>query len=236
MQHILIAEDNTDIADVLSQYVRREGFEPIIAEDGEKAVRLFGQCSPAVVLLDIMMPKLDGYEVCRQMRAKSKVPIIFISARGDEFEKVMGLDIGADDYIVKPFSPREVMARVRAVLRRIEEIEKEDKRVRIIGNTEIRLDDYTCLVNGTRIKLTRRELETMWLLAENPNKVFTRDNLLNSLWSYDYYGDLRAVDSHIKRLRRNFRNVTNPGWNIVTVRDVGYKLELSSKTGGIVHE
>lgn len=232
MQQILIAEDNPDISGILSQYAQREGLQPLVAEDGEKAVALFTKHNPVIVLLDVMMPQMDGYEVCRQIRAMSKVPIIIVSARGDEFEKIMGLDIGADDYIVKPFSPREVMARVRAVLRRMEEAERQERKVLKIGNTELKLEDYTCYVDGVQIPLTRRELETMWLFAENPNKVFTRDNLLDSLWGFDYYGDLRAVDSHIKRLRGKFHNTGHSGWSIKTVREVGYKLVISRENGG----
>ena len=231
MHHILIAEDNPDISSILSQYAQREGLQPLVAKDGEKAVVLFTKHNPAIVLLDIMMPKIDGYEVCRKIRAISKVPIIIISARGEEFERIMGLDIGADDYIVKPFSPREVMARVRAVLRRMEETEKQETKVLRIENTELNLEDYTCYVNGAKIPLTRRELETMWLFAENPNKVFTRDNLLDSLWGFDYFGDLRTVDSHIKRLRGKFHNIGQLGWCIKTVREVGYKLEISREHG-----
>lgn len=232
MHYILIAEDNPDISGILSQYAQREGLQPLVAEDGEKAVALFTKYNPTIVLLDIMMPKMDGYEVCRQIRAMSKVPIIIVSARGEEFEKIMGLDIGADDYIVKPFSPREVMARVRAVLRRMEETERQERKVVKIGNTELNVEDYTCYVDGVQIPLTRRELETMWLFAKNPNKVFTRDNLLDSLWGFDYYGDLRTVDSHIKRLRRKFHNKGQLDWSIKTVREVGYKLEINSEKGG----
>lgn len=232
MQHILIAEDNPDIAGILSQYAQREGLRPLVAEDGEKAVALFTKHNPVIVLLDIMMPKMDGYKVCRQIRAMSKVPIIIVSARGEEFEKVMGLDIGADDYIVKPFSPREVMARVRAVLRRLEETDRQERKVLKIGNTEINIEDYTCYVAGVQIALTRRELETMWLFAENPNKVFTRDNLLDSLWGFDYYGDLRTVDTHIKRLRKKFYDKGELRWRIKTVRGVGYKMEINSQNGG----
>lgn len=232
MHYILIAEDNPDISGILSQYALREGLQPLVAEDGEKAVALFTKHNPVIALLDIMMPKIDGYEVCRQIRAMSKVPIIIVSAKGEEFEKIMGLDIGADDYIVKPFSPREVMARVRAVLRRMEETDRQERKVLKIGNTELNLEDYTCYVDGVQIPLNRREFETMWLFAENPNKVFTRDNLLDSLWGFDYYGNLRTVDSHIKRLRGKFHNKGQSGWSIKTVREVGYKLEISRDNGG----
>ncbi|MCR5153463.1 MAG: response regulator transcription factor [Lachnospiraceae bacterium] len=228
-QRILIADDNNDITDVLSLYATKEGFEPIIASDGEEAFRFFQQYSPAVILLDVMMPKEDGYEVCRKIRTMSNVPVILVTARGEEFEKVMGLDIGADDYIVKPFSPSEVMARVRAILRRSANtgVENKDK-ANIIrkSNLEINMDEYSLCIEGKKIDLTKKEIETMWTLVSNPNKVFTRDNLLNSLWGYDYYGDSRTVDSHIKRLRKKLNEVDHPDWSIETIWGAGYKFSI----------
>jgi DNA-binding response OmpR family regulator len=205
-----------------------EGFEPLVAADGEEAINLFNKYNPEVVLLDVMMPKEDGYEVCRRIRSKSNVPVILITARGEDFDKIMGLDIGADDYIVKPFSPREVMARVRAVLRRMTLTEKESTSDNVIrfSNLEINLDEYTLHIGGKKIALTKKEIETMWTLASNPNKVFTRDNLLDSLWGFDYYGDSRTVDSHIKRLRAKIDKVEHPGWSIKTIWGVGYKFDL----------
>ncbi len=228
MQYILIADDNHDITDVLSTYSKKEGLEPIIAADGEEAFQLFEQYNPAAVLLDVMMPKEDGYEVCRKIRAKSNVPVILITARGEDFERIMGLDIGADDYIVKPFSPSEVMARVRAVLRRMTRTEKDIKsgNTITISNLVINLDEYTLHINGTKLALTKKEIETMWTLAKNPNKVFSRDNLLDSLWGFDYFGDSRTVDSHIKRLRAKLDTVEHPQWNIKTIWGVGYKFEI----------
>lgn len=228
MQYILIADDNQDITDVLSAYTKKEGYEPVIAGDGEEAFRLFENYNPIAVLLDVMMPKEDGYEVCRKIRAKSNVPVILITARGEDFERIMGLDIGADDYIVKPFSPSEVMARVRAVLRRMARPEKDLKAGNTISisNLIINLDEYTLHINGTKMSLTKKEIETMWTLAKNPNKVFTRDNLLDSLWGFDYFGDSRTVDSHIKRLRAKLDTVEHPGWNIKTIWGVGYKFEI----------
>ena len=231
MQHILIADDNHDITDILSTYSRMEGFEPVVAGDGEEAIRLFNQYNPEVVLLDVMMPKEDGYEVCRRIRSQSNVPVILITARGEDFDKIMGLDIGADDYIVKPFSPREVMARVRAVLRRMAKATKEasSENVLTVGSLEINLDEYTLHIAGTKIALTKKEIETMWTLASNPNKVFTRDNLLDSLWGFDYFGDSRTVDSHIKRLRSKLDVVEHPTWTIKTIWGVGYKFEVEEK-------
>ena len=228
MAYILIADDNPDITDVLAVYTKKEGYEPVIASDGEEAIRMFQQYNPVAVLLDVMMPKEDGYEVCRKIRAKSDVPVILITARGEDFERVMGLDIGADDYIVKPFSPNEVMARVRAVLRRMTKVEKEESNANIItiGNLVINLEEYTLHIDGKKVALTKKEIETMWTLASNPNKVFTRDNLLDSLWGFDYFGDTRTVDSHIKRLRAKLDAVEHASWNIKTIWGVGYKFEI----------
>ncbi len=230
MSYILIADDNQDITDILSTYSKKEGFEPIVASDGEKAIQYFNEYKPVVVLLDVMMPKEDGYEVCRKIRSQSNVPVILITARGEDFEKIMGLDIGADDYIVKPFSPSEVMARVRAVLRRIDQSEKtskEDGNVINISNLTINLDEYTLNISSHKMQLTKKEIETMWTLASNPNKVFTRDNLLDSLWGFDYFGDSRTVDSHIKRLRAKLDTVDHPDWSIKTIWGVGYKFEVA---------
>lgn len=232
MQYILIADDNTDITDVLEAYVRKEGYEPLVAADGEEALKLFRLHEPAAVLLDVMMPKEDGYEVCRKIRAVSDTPVILITARGEDFERVMGLDIGADDYIVKPFSPNEVMARLRAVLRRMtradrEKISEKNENILKIGNLEINLEEYTLHIGGQRITLTKKEIETMWTLASNPKKVFTRDNLLDSLWGYDYVGDTRTVDSHVKRLRAKLDKAEHKGWDIATVWGVGYKFEVT---------
>lgn len=227
MQHILIADDNEDIREVLGTYVVKEGFEPVVAKDGIEAVELFKKCNPAVVLLDIMMPGMDGYKVCQKIRETSDVPIILITAKGEDYERVMGLDIGADDYVVKPFSPSEVMARVRAVLRRMGRInETSDKKVLTVGDLTINIEAYTVFVGAEKVPMTKKEVETMWILAENPSKVFTRDNLLDSLWGQDYFGDSRTVDSHIKRLRAKLDKVEHPDWEIKTIWGLGYKFEI----------
>ena len=186
---------------------------------------------PVAILLDVMMPFKDGYEVCKSIRQKSSVPIILITARGEDYDKIMGLDIGADDYIVKPFSPSEVMARLRAVLRRInrDEISKDSASVLKVNNMEVNLEEYSFMIDGRKIPLTKKEIETMWTLAGNPNKVFTRDNLLDSLWGYDYYGDSRTVDSHIKRLRAKIDSVEHPAWSIKTIWGVGYKFAINEE-------
>ena len=228
MERVLIVDDNPDIREVLGTYAAKEGFEPITAKDGFEALDLFRKTSPAVILLDVMMPGMDGYRVCERIRSESDVPIILITAKGEDYERVMGLDIGADDYIVKPFNANEVMARVRAVLRRMARVEqKEEKKILSISNLTINIESYSVYVGAEKLPLTKNEVETMWILAENPSKVFTRDNLLDSLWGQDYFGDSRTVDSHIKRLRAKLDKVDHPDWEIKTIWGLGYKLELN---------
>ena len=230
MDHILIADDNQDITDILSTYVKNEGFEPLVASDGVEAVQLFDKYNPILVLLDVMMPRKDGYQVCREIREKSDTPIMLITARGEDFERIMGLDIGADDYIVKPFSPSEVMARVRAIIRRLNRAPQESsKNILNISTLMINIEEYSLSISGHVIPLTKKEIETMWVLAGNPNKVFTRDNLLDSLWGIDYFGDSRTVDSHIKRLRAKLDKVDHPEWKIKTIWGLGYKFELEER-------
>lgn len=227
MAKMLIADDNKQITSILSNYARKEGFEPIVALDGEEALRLFcdNEADIAMVLLDVMMPKMDGFEVCRQLRAKSLVPVIMVTARGEDFEKIMGLDIGADDYIIKPFSAGEVMARVRAILRRMQPREEVNRNTYSYDNLVIDLDKYAVTVGGEEVALTKKEVELLWTLAKNSSKVFSRDNLLDSLWGYDYYGDSRTVDSHIKRMRAKLDKIEHPGWEIKTIWGVGYRFE-----------
>lgn len=228
MAKMLIADDNKQITSILSNYARKEGFEPVVALDGEEALRLFDEHEPdiAMVLLDVMMPKVDGFEVCRRLRGKSLVPVIMVTARGEDFEKIMGLDIGADDYIIKPFSAGEVMARVRAILRRMQlREEKTAHNIYRYSNLMIDLDKYAVTVNGSEVPLTKKEVELLWTLAKNSSKVFSRDNLLDSLWGYDYYGDSRTVDSHIKRMRAKLDKFEHPGWEIKTIWGVGYRFE-----------
>lgn len=203
MNKILIADDNQQITSILANYARKEGFEPLVALDGQQALELFEQHEKNidVVLLDVMMPKLDGFEVCRELRRRSMVPIIMVTARGEDFERIMGLDIGADDYILKPFSAGEVMARVRAILRRVQPREAEQQNLYSVGNLVIDLDKYLVTIGGADVTLTKKEVELLWTLAKNSSKVFSRENLLDSIWGYDYFGDSRTVDSHIKRLR-----------------------------------
>ena len=228
MATILVADDHPQIASILTEYLKKEGHTPILAADGEEALRLFAEHKPDAVLLDVMMPKLDGFAVCREIRKTSTVPVIMITARGEDFERIMGLDIGADDYIVKPFSPGEVMARVRAVLRRMGRSDAAPAQALTRGNLTVRLDDYTALVGGHEASLTKKELEILWTLASHPNKVFSRENLLESLWGYEYFGDTRTVDSHIKRLRAKLEALAPEGWEVKTIWGVGYKFEVKT--------
>ena len=224
MEKILIADDNKQITSILEEYGKKEGYVTVIALDGEEAIDKFQTEKPDILLLDVMMPKKDGFAVCREIRKTSNVPIIMITARGEDFEKIMGLEIGADDYIVKPFSPGEVMARIKAVLRRIDRKEVLSQMF-TYDNLTICLDDYTASINGQVLSLTKKEIEILWTLATAGNRVFSRDNLLDCLWGYDYYGDSRTVDSHIKRLRAKLEEYDHPNWDIKTIWGVGYKFE-----------
>ena len=227
MAKILIVDDNKQITSILEEYAKKEGYTTQIARDGQEAMREFEKINPDIILLDVMMPKMDGFEVCREIRKKSNVPILMITARGEDFERIMGLDIGADDYIVKPFSPPEVMARVRAILLRLNQGEEKKQSLLSLHNLEINLDEYRVSIAGQPVSLTKKEIEILWTLASNRNRVFSRDHLLNSVWGYDYFGDTRTVDSHIKRLRAKLDDYEKDGWEIKTIWGVGYKFEES---------
>ena len=229
MEKILIADDNLQITKVLSEFVKKEGYEPVIAEDGETALALFRADHYAVLLLDVMMPKMDGFSLCREIRRTSNVPIIMITARSEDFERIMGLDIGADDYIVKPFSGGEVMARIRAILRRTERSAPQSASVRpiVIDTLSISVEDASVTLDGHPIALTRKELEILYTLAKNAGKLFSRDALLSLLWGYDYFGDSRTVDSHVKRLRAKLDVFPHPGWQIKTIWGMGYRFEVT---------
>ena len=228
MNKILIADDNKQITSILASYARKEGLEPVIALDGAEALDMFVRFQDDIimVLLDVMMPEVDGFEVCRRLRKESMVPIIMITARGEDYDKIMGLDIGADDYVIKPFSANEVMARVRAVLRRIQVQEQQKQNVYDVSNLHIDLDKYTVEIGGEEVPLTKKEIELLWTLAKNSTKVFSRENLLDSIWSYDYFGDSRTVDRHIKRLRAKLDKYEHDGWDIKTIWGVGYRFEV----------
>lgn len=228
MQNILIADDNRQIVSILSEYAQKEGYKVFIAKDGEEAISVFKKMPFDIVLLDVMMPKKDGFEVCREIRRSSNVPVIMVTARGEDFERIMGLDIGADDYIVKPFSPGEVMARIRAILRRIERTQEnaEKQKNLVLNNLTISLDNFVAAIDGNVLPLTKKEIELLWVMASNNGRVFTREHLLDTVWGYDYFGDSRTVDSHIKRLRGKIDKYQHPGWNVATIWGVGYKFEV----------
>ena len=226
MQKVLIADDNRQIVSILEEYAKNERFSVVTAYDGEDALTKAIGDSFDVILLDVMMPKRDGFSVCREIRKTSTVPIIMITARTEDFDRIMGLDNGADDYVIKPFSPGEVMARIRAILRRINRAEPATDRQFSYGSLHINLDEYITQVSGVKITLTKKETELLWTLATSKNKVFNRDNLLNSLWGYDYIGDTRTVDTHIKRLRAKLDEAPHLDWEVKTIWGVGYKFEV----------
>ena len=225
-KYLLIADDNDGILDILTTYVTKEGFFPIIAHDGDEALKKFIEYKPLLLLLDVMMPEKDGFTVCREIRQSSNVPIIMITAKGEDGDRIMGLDIGADDYIVKPFSPGEVMARIRAVLRRLDISEEQRGDIIVHPGLKINILDYEVMIDGQAISLTKKEIEILWILASNPGKVFSRANLLNSVWGYEYFGDARTVDTHIKRLRAKINVTETFSWDIKTIWGVGYKFEV----------
>ena len=224
---MLIADDNTAIVDILKTFATPAGFSVTAARDGEEALRLFHEQRFDVILLDVMMPKMDGFSVCRAIRAESNIPILMITARGEDYDRIMGLDIGADDYIVKPFSGAEVMARVRAVLRRLERTADPAQRSLSCGSLTLYPDEIRATVNGEAVSLTRKEFDLLCLFTENKGRAFSRDHLLDRLWGWDYEGDTRTVDTHIKRLRAKLSKIPHEDWDIKTVWGVGYALEVT---------
>ena len=227
MYNVLIADDNLQIVSILKEYCKKNNFNVTLAHDGEETLEKIRNNKFDIVLLDIMMLKKNGFDVCKEVRTFSNVPIIMITARGEDFERIMGLETGADDYIVKPFSPGEVIARIHAILRRVipnENISQE--KIFSYDNLTINLSDFTVKINDENVSLTKKEIELLWLLSTNRNKVFTRENLLDSIWGYDYFGDSRTVDSHIKRLRAKLDNYEHESWNIKTIWGVGYKFDI----------
>lgn len=223
MNPILVVDDNEQIVDILSQYIKKEGWPMLAARTGEEALDLFDAAGPSLILLDIMLPGIDGLEVCRRIRRVSSVPILMITAKDEDADRILGLDIGADDYIVKPFSPGEVMARIRAVLRRIPAA--EEKETLVVGELSIHLPSLSVALSGHKLNLTRREVELLYTLASAPGRVFTRDNLLTMVWGYEFLGNYRAVDSHIKRLRAKLDVYPHPFFSIATVWGAGYRFE-----------
>ena len=231
-QRILIVDDDYNIAELISLYLTKECFETKIVGDGEEALRVFPEFQPNLILLDLMLPGIDGYQVCRELRSTSQVPIIMLSAKGEIFDKVLGLELGADDYMIKPFDSKELVARVKAVLRRYQlpaqmpassVTEQHGNFVEypdLIGN----LTNYSVIYNGHSIELPPKELELLYFLASSPNQVFTREQLLDHIWGYEYIGDTRTVDVHIKRLREKIKG--NDKWALTTVWGIGYKFEV----------
>lgn len=223
MNPILVVDDNEQILEILTRYIQAEKWPMLAARSGEEALELFAAAEPSIILLDIMLPGIDGLEVCRRIRQVSNVPILMITARDEDADRILGLDIGADDYIVKPFSPGEVMARIRAVRRRLGTQDSSDTLV--ISNLTIHLPSLSVSLDGHKISLTRREVELLWTLASSPGRVFTRDNLLTLLWGYEHIGNYRAVDSHIKRLRQKLDVYPHESFAVSTVWGTGYKFE-----------
>ena len=222
---VLIVEDDNNIAELLHLYLEKEGFETQVASDGGKGVELYRSFRPDLVLLDIMLPVMDGWSVCRKIRETDKTPIIMLTAKGETLDKVSGLEMGADDYIVKPFEMKEVLARIHAVMRRYGAEEGSEEKKLSFDKLVINLDSYELLVDGKRIDTPPKELELLYHLAASPNRVFTRNQLLDEVWGFDYFGDSRTVDVHIKRLREKLEGVSE-AWSLKTVWGVGYKFEV----------
>lgn len=228
-QKILIVDDDNNIAELISLYLTKECYDTKIVNDGEQALIAFEHYKPNMLLLDLMLPGIDGYQVCREIRAKSDVPIIMLSAKGEVFDKVLGLELGADDYILKPFDSKELVARVKAVLRRFQPAKPEAyasvdiKRVEYPGLI-VNLSNYSVTYDGQQIDMPPKELELLYFLASSPNQVFTREQLLDNIWGYEYVGDTRTVDVHVKRLREKIKD--KPTWRIATVWGIGYKFEV----------
>ena len=227
MSKILVVDDDLNICELLKLYLENDGQTVFTANDGQAAVDAFKNKTPDLVLLDIMLPKMDGWQVCREIRKTSSAPIIMLTAKGETFDKVLGLELGADDYVVKPFDAKEVMARVKAVLRRTKgepETAEADSKTVIYDNLEINITNYEMKVKGVPVDTPPKELELIYHFASNPNRVYTRDQLLDEVWGFDYYGDSRTVDVHVKRLREKLEGVSDK-WTLKTVWGVGYKFE-----------
>lgn len=228
-QKILIVDDDENIAELISLYLTKECFDTMMVHDGEDALTAFDSYHPNLILLDLMLPGIDGYQVCREIRAKSNTPVIMLSAKGEVFDKVLGLELGADDYVLKPFDAKELVARVKAVLRRYQPAKPDavsadkGKCVEYPG-IEINLTNYKVTVDDIPVEMPPKELELLYFLASSPNQVFTREQLLDQIWGYEYIGDTRTVDVHIKRLREKIKD--HPSWRLGTVWGIGYKFEV----------
>ena len=228
-QKILIVDDDNNIAELISLYLAKECFDTKIVNDGEEALLAYQTYNPNLILLDLMLPGIDGYQVCREIRAKDNIPIIMLSAKGEVFDKVLGLELGADDYIMKPFDSKEMVARVKAVLRRYQTAKPQTPATASIkmvtyADLEVNLSNYSVVYMSENIDMPPKELELLYFLAASPNQVFTREQLLDNIWGYEYIGDTRTVDVHVKRLREKIKD--HAGWGITTVWGIGYKFEV----------
>lgn len=226
MGKVLVADDDKNICELLRLYLVKEGFQVVLAGDGEEALARFTAENPDIILLDVMMPRLDGWQVCREIRKKSECPIIMITAKGETFDKVLGLELGADDYVVKPFETKEIVARIKAVMRRTGKTAPENDIKEVsYDKLVVNMTKYELKVDGKVIDTPPKELELLYHLASNPNRVYTRDQLLDEVWGFEYYGDSRTVDVHVKRLREKLEGVSDK-WTLKTVWGVGYKFEV----------
>ena len=225
---ILIVDDDINICELLRLYVEKEGFSCVVANNGNQALELFESEKPSLVLLDIMLPLLDGWQVCREIRKSSKVPVIMLTAKGETFDKVLGFELGADDYVSKPFDSKELMYRIKAVLKRCYPNEFGNNKIVKFDKLDINLSTYQLIIDGAIVEAPPKEMELLFHLASNPNKVFTRDQLLDEVWGFAYYGDSRTVDVHVKRLREKLEGVS-ANWELKTVWGVGYKFEVMKK-------
>ncbi|MGI6214845.1 MAG: response regulator transcription factor [Christensenellales bacterium] len=223
-QHIMIVDDDRHISELIRLYLEKESYEVSSCERGEDALEAFKKNPPSLVLLDIMLPGMDGWEVCKAIRKISDIPIIMLSAKDETFDKVLGLELGADDYITKPFDSKELVARIKAVLRRGKGASQQERALSFPG-LSISLEEYKVIYKGKNVDMAPKELELLYFLASNPNKVFTREQLLEKVWGFDYFGDSRTVDVHVKRIREKLQNSETLGWQIKTVWSIGYKFE-----------
>ena len=221
---VLVVDDDINISQLIRLYLEKEGYDVFTAYDGFQAIEVFKESTPNIIVLDIMLPGMDGWQVLREIRKTSNLPIIMLSAKDETFDKVLGLELGADDYIVKPFDSKELVARIKAVLRRYGSKKNENEQL-VFPNLVIDKSNYTIRINGENLEIPPKELELLFFLASNPNKVFTREQLLEHVWDFDFYGDSRTVDVHIKRLREKL-DINNPNWQLKTVWGVGYKFEV----------
>lgn len=222
---VLIVDDDVNIAELIRICLEKEGYTTIVANDGMKAIEKFKAEAPTLVLLDVMMPKVDGWQVCREIRRVSNIPIIMLTAKGDTFDKVLGLELGADDYMVKPFESKELIARIKAVMRRYETKGQDISKEVVYPNLIINLSNYELKIEGETVDVPPKELELLYFLCSNPNRVYTREQLLEEVWGFDYFGDSRTVDVHVKRLREKLEG-HEKNWQLKTVWGVGYKFEV----------